>query len=162
MKLNIKMLTLYVSVVLFCLSCFTSHLIGKTYARYVVSDSASDSARVAAFKIDVESHNDFNSTQIIALNGFYPGFKKSYTFTVKNSSEVAVAFSVTAENLTDNLPIKTQLLSGGNVVKEGYLAPGAQETTFTFEIYWDSTVTDPIYAGKVDLLQLRIAAEQID
>ena len=166
MKLNMKVLTLYAAVVLLCLSCFTSHLIGKTYARYVVSDSSWDSARVAAFGMSIVSNEPkFNETQIIDIGSdFRPGSEKTYTFRVDNSkSEVAVAFSVTANNLTGNLPIVTQL-TGNNVdttTGKGYLAPNSTGT-FTFTISWEAGKTSPSYAGQVDLLQLTIKAEQVD
>ena len=78
-------------------------------------------------------------------------------FTVTNSSEVAVQYFAAVNNLTQNLPIKT------NVEKPQAKVLQPNETaTDIVKFYWDVDETNAEYMGKVDSIQIVIIAEQID
>ena len=141
--------------VLLCLTLFSFYFSGGLYARYVTKSTGSDSARVARFDVKIEANRNLYS-ELIDLGEIQPGGSQKIIFTVTNNSEVAVAFTATVENLTENLPLEIPL-SG---VPQN-LAPG-EKTTVTFAVTWDAGEDDPVNAGKTDLLELQIKAEQID
>lgn len=84
-KMNIPMLA---ACILLCLTLFSIHLTSGLYARYVTKSDGNDSARVASFNVDA-SWGEENVTIVANLqdNG-------SYTFTIKNDSEVDVKYDL--------------------------------------------------------------------
>lgn len=140
--------------VLFCLTLFSMHLTSGLYARYTTSASGSDSARVARFNIEQTGE----LTQLIELD-VYPGFAESYTLALKNNSEVAVSYTVTAEQLTMNLPLEVSL-SGST--SGTMAADAAGEVTCTLKIEWPSEDNDEARSQDIDAIRVTVRAEQID
>lgn len=80
-------LMLKAAAVLLCLVMFSTHLMGGLYARYTATGTGEDSARVAAFNVDVSGSPELVTVSTAANEGVY-------TVTVENDSEVAVAYSM--------------------------------------------------------------------
>lgn len=74
------------AAVLLCLTLFSFRLTSGLYARYITNDDASDSARVASFDVKVTGPEGADCI----VSAMSPG---KITLTVKNDSEVAVAYS---------------------------------------------------------------------
>ena len=81
-----------VALVLFCLVLFSAHLSSGILAKYKTEGDDSGTARVAASGMTVSYANptsdDDGSSIVLDENG-----SASYTFTAKNTGEVAVAYS---------------------------------------------------------------------
>lgn len=77
-KLNIPMFT---ALILLLLTMITTHMTTGLYARYTVSSSGEDSARVAKFDVDCEV------AEVTGKEG-------EYTLKVTNRSEVAVGYRI--------------------------------------------------------------------
>ena len=89
-------LLIRVALLLLCLVLLSVHLMGGMYAKFVSTGQGEDEARVAKFKVDVvfdDKPVDLNATVDYNQN------TGDYTLTVNNSSEVAVAYSVTLYNV---------------------------------------------------------------
>ena len=130
---------------------------GVSLSAYVSTASGGDEARVAKFEIVVTagSNNKVVLTEPIDI-AIKPG-ETFGEFTVTNSSEVAVQYFAAVNNLTQNLPIKT------NVEKPQAKVLQPNETaTDIVKFYWDVDETNAEYMGKVDSIQIVIIAEQID
>ncbi len=130
---------------------------GVSLSAYVSTASGGDEARVAKFEIVVTagSNNKVVLTESIDI-AIKPG-ETFGEFTVTNSSEVAVQYFAAVNNLTQNLPIKT------NVEKPQAKVLQPNETaTDIVKFYWDVDETNAEYMGKVDSIQIVIIAEQID
>ena len=106
--------------ILLCLTLVSVWLVGGLYARYTTSDSASDSARVAAFVFNVSdsTHNN-QDTHMITLSGITkPGDTETYAFIVKNSngsaiSEVSETYTITVA-LNGSMPLTATLNKAGS------------------------------------------------
>ena len=83
-KLNIPMC---VALVLLLLTMITTHLTSGLYARYSVSATSSDQARVAKFAVKGTSSGDVTVISDSSSNGIY-------AFTVTNESEVAISYTL--------------------------------------------------------------------
>ena len=97
-------LVLRTAAVLLILVLLSSSMVAGRFARYTTSASGSDSARVAKFLV----------TQTGALTTaikveITPGQRISLEVEVKNDSEVAVEYAVTADNIEQNLPLEFTL-----------------------------------------------------
>lgn len=93
-KFNIPMCAAFI---LFILTLISMHLTSGLFARYTVTATGSDTARVAKF--DVQAGVGENITMDCTL-GTDPG---KYSITVKNNSEVAVRYSITVD-FTEQIP----------------------------------------------------------
>ena len=155
--------------VLLCMTLISSYLSAGMYARYVSSDTAVDSARVAAFRI---TETGALSTSFAAT--LIPGVPCEVPVQVKNDSEVAVAYSIAIKNETKNLPLTftfkkegettSTTTNDGSFVNTDNLAPGSG-MGYTLEIYWAPTeIPDENreYIGYVDLINVTLTAEQVD
>lgn len=155
-KINIPMC---IACVLLCLTLFSFHLCGGLYAKYVVSDSSGDFARVAKFDISKDGAH-FSEVFLIEI---VPG-SVSRKIEVNNKSEVAVAYTVTIENATKNIPFEFSV-SGSTPTKDKssvvcYLGPNSERVV---EIVATWSEQDALkYMGMVDLVKLTISAEQVD
>lgn len=149
---------LYLAGVLLCLTLISVHLTSGLYARYVSSASGEDAARVARF--DVTEAGDLKTSFSALIS---PGETVKKTVTVKNNSEVAITYTVSAENLFDNLPLTFEFTKQSEQSPELYLAAG-ETADFSLSIYWptDNGKNDVSYSGKVDLVQLTLSAVQAD
>lgn len=154
-KRNIPMT---IAGVLLCLTLVSVWLMSGLYARYTTSDSASDSARVAAFVFDV---SDTNNTHMIDISGIQkPGDTETYAFIVKNSngsaiSEVSETYTITVA-LNGSMPltatlnkadsdlftVSTTATGSGSNSTTGAFTPGnssANRDTYALTVTWPST-----------------------
>jgi hypothetical protein len=97
-KVNIPMLA---ACVLLCLTLLSLHLTAGLYARYTTSGQASDTARVAAFKV-VDTPSVLEETVNFVAS---PG-ELVYTIHIDNQSETAIAYTFGVENVYGNLPLR--------------------------------------------------------
>ena len=155
-KLNIPMCA---ACILFCLTLISIHLTSGLFARYTASDRENDSARVAKFDIS-ENGAYFSESLLIETT---PGSVER-EIVVTNNSEVAVAYTVTIKNTTQNIPYSFSVASSEPTANECsvtcYLNPNSKET---IKIVADWAVEGALnYMGMVDLVEISINAEQID
>lgn len=151
---NKRPIFLYVALILFILLILSMHFSKDLYGRYFTTTNGQDGARVATFEVD----DGFASTysEVISISA-KPGDQKEFAFTVINKGEVAVRYTVSANNLTNNLPLTF-------VFTPGVLSPKDTQN-LTFTVVWDDTIlenTNPNYANKTDFIELTIVIEQID
>jgi hypothetical protein len=139
-------------------------------ARFTTSAYGDESARVASFSVDdkVEWQNTTELTADVT-----PGTSQIATIKIKNNSEVAVAYTVTVTNVTNNLPLKF-IIDGddGDPVADEYtyqssVQANSGETSFKLIISWpaDTTSADEKnldYIGMVDYITVKVTATQID
>ena len=156
----------YLAGVLLCLTLVSVHLTSGLYARYCSTASGEDSARVARFNIEQTG----KLTEHIEVD-VYPGYSsQEYDIELKNGSEVAVAYTVSVERLTSNLPL-TVTLTGGNAAGDGaglvqasgtMAANSGDAAHYTLKIAWATTNNDDILSYEIDAIRVTVAAEQID
>lgn len=155
-KINIPMC---IACVLLCLTLFSCHLCSGLYARYTTVATGSDGARVARFDVSEEEAH-FDETLFMET---VPGVTRR-TFSVINNSEVKVAYRVTVENTTRNIPFAFSV--NGSEPVEGLcsvvceLEPDSVNS-ITIDAIW-SEEGALRYVGMVDLVKLSIRAEQMD
>ena len=87
-------ITLRIAAVLLCLVLFSMHLTAGLYARYTAKQGGTDSARVAAFNVDVEGVGNSVTVDYVKGNGQDAGIQK---LKITNNSEVAVSYDITVE-----------------------------------------------------------------
>lgn len=179
-------------VVLLCLTLVSVHLAGGLFARYTATSSGSDSARVAnmsstvVFIVDGDNEEVSKTSEIL----IQPGENANITVKVRNFEgdatsataqdvcEVALACTVSARNVTGNLPLTLSLKAGdgsGNAseatgtspvsIGDGniaFQAGVASEQTFTLEINWPAVNNDSKLAFEIDALEITVNTEQVD
>ena len=154
-QFNIKTpLVFKIGVALLCAMLITSYMMSGLYARYTVTATASDSARVAKFSI-TDDLADVSKTVVLNASSIGPGEQYYYAANIINNSEVTVHYKVMLVNMTDNLPITDAILN------EGDLAPGVNESP-VISIRWDSVDVSADYAGKTDVIKIIVTVEQVD
>ena len=95
-----------------------------------------------------------------------PGETESIQIEVENDSEVVVAYSITAENPSDNLPLYFSFVEGQLGQEESAMLtqemiPGEKQT-FTLHVAWPKGDHDLAYVGRVDNIQITLNATQVD
>ena len=144
--------TMHVALLLLCAVLLSAYAIGGLYARYASGQSGDDDARVAKF-----SFSDNLDAQSIALPvTMAPGESQKVTIQVQNTGEVALKYVVKVENLTGNLPIKTQTIASD------VLLSGSDLTEFSWEITWSATENSIEKMGKMDIIRITVTVEQFD
>lgn len=158
-KLNIPMC---LAGVLLCLTLISVHLTSGLYARYTTTAEGSDLARVAVFKV-TEDRTTFSSGVVL---GVAPGEKPTTAaIHVKNDSEVAIRYTITVTNETENLPLSFRV---GDGTESAVTATGSwnmsvgSETDCVLRIYWKDVAGAEAYMGMVDKISITLTAEQID
>lgn len=132
---------------------------GSPLARYITTTSGGDSARVARFAVTTTG----TLTETIPMVTMKPGDTNSYTVKVKNESEVSIACRIEVDNTYNNLPLSFKMLKDGTQITEDTIPVGdTVERTYTLCITWHADNSDHQYAEKVDLLVIRLIAEQVD
>ncbi len=121
------------------------------YARYSTTLVNSNSARVAVFSFD----DNLDAQSKILPAALSPGESESASITIKNNGEVALAYSIKIENLTNNLPIADQIITSDAI------APGT-ETTFNWALEWPEEENSIDYMGKMDVFKVTVIVEQVD
>ena len=143
------------------------HLTGGLYARYTTTASGSDSARVARFDFTINA-DLATQFQNLSLN-MAPGENQTVQIKVQNKGEVALRCVVTAVNLTGNLPLQIEgatgdLQEGDEVVVSRDIGIG-DDLTFDWKVVWptdDPKNKDVGYMGKMDMIRITVAVEQVD
>lgn len=151
-----------VAGILFYLTLVSICLTSGLYAKYLVSDSAEDSARVAKFSV-TETATQFSSDLVVEVE---PG-TLTKEIEITNASEVAIDYTVTIKNTTNNVPFQFSLdtFSDTNVAEDTYtatcsMASGEIETHSIKVILGQENAQN--YIGMVDMITIDIVAEQID
>lgn len=145
--------------ILFCLTLFSVHLTSGLYARYTTSASGSDSARVARF--DIKQTGEL--MQLIELD-VWPGFtSEDYTIVLENNSEVAVAYTVSVERLTENLPLTLTIDGESGLAASGTMQANAVDSVnYRLQIAWGSGGNDERLSYEIDAIRVTVRVEQID
>ncbi|MBQ8184799.1 MAG: hypothetical protein IJ036_03325 [Lachnospiraceae bacterium] len=148
-----------IACVLLCLTLLSIHMTSGLFARYTTSDSAMDSARVAAFHV-TESRRSFSEELVLPLS---PGTFETQIL-VTNQSEVAIQYEIHVENVTRNVPLQFQIGTDSPSFTDSAalysLAPDSQDT-YTITIIWEQE-NAWYYAGMVDLIEITLSAQQTD
>ena len=82
-------LLLRIALILLCMVAFSTSMLAGLYARYTAKGRGDDTARVAKFDVNVEGISE--NVTVDASQGETSG---TYTFTVKNDSEVAITYDL--------------------------------------------------------------------
>ena len=149
-------IVLRAAAVLLILVLFTTSIVSGRYARYTSSATGHDSARVAKFRVTEEGIDG----QMIKVS-IAPGQTVKHEIIVHNDSEVAIAYSVIADNKHQNLPLTISVSDGKTTGSSVTLDPGVTKTV-NLQIYWDETKNEDKYIGMVDTIHLVLTAAQID
>lgn len=173
---------LYLIVALLLLGAVGSTLlVSSPMARYITTATGSASARVAKFNVKIGelkltegtsggtgtvAGQTQTETQTVKIDPMQPGDVREYTVTVTSNSEVAVRFRLEVTNIYSNIPLTIEVLDeeGNSIETDGaVLQAGDAEThTYTLRISWDESESDPKYAERVDILTIRMVAEQVN
>ena len=165
-----------VSGILLCLTLITSYMTAGMYARFVSSDTGSDSARVAAFRVTESGEVSQSFSAALA-----PGRPHMTQIVVDNASEVAVTYTISIKNESRNLPVVfilsdaahgtadefiangTPLNAESNYSYVGYIQPSTV-CTYYLMIHWPPTTeeNDIQYIGMVDRINVTLTATQTD
>ncbi|MBQ7035663.1 MAG: hypothetical protein IJN34_08005 [Clostridia bacterium] len=147
--------------ILLCLTLFSLHFTGGLYAKYTAKGSGGDDARVARFNI-TEDRSNFSETLKIETT---PG-KVEEKIIVTNSSEVAIAYTVTIKNRTQNIPYSFSVDNSAPSLDEcsvtHYLEPNTSSAEIPIVAEWENNETATNYIGMVDLIDITIHAQQVD
>ena len=155
-KVNIPMLA---ACVLLCLTLLSLHLTAGLYARYTTSGQASDTARVAAFKV-VDTPSVLEETVNFVAS---PG-ELVYTIHIDNQSETAIAYTFGVENVYGNLPLRFSVNNSAPTVGSASLSMNMaadSSATLTLSVLWEQEGS-AAYIGMVDMLRFTVEAAQID
>jgi len=164
-QLNIKTpLVFKLGVVLLVVLMLTFHMTGGLYARYSTTASGGDSARVAKFDFEIGA-DSITQFQNLSLD-MAPGENQTVQIKVQNKGEVALRCVVTAVNLTGNLPIQiaeaTGDLQNGDIVAVSRDIGIGGTVEFDWTVVWPEADADITYVGKIDVIKITVAVEQID
>lgn len=148
---------LIVAFILIILTAISFSLVVATYSRYIttkINSSENDGTNPEVAKFDVSEYLDgvgeFDTLSITLK----PGEKKIQNIIVSNSSEVAISYTISLENVTNNLPLEFTNYSGTINANETNVA-------CSVTISWDELKNSPEFAGKTDVIRIIITAEQI-
>ncbi|XCP85916.1 hypothetical protein ABXS75_03690 [Roseburia hominis] len=165
------------AMVLLCMVLVLTYITAGLLAKYAAMGTGQDQARVASY--DVTANMPAFETEIPVV--LKPGESKEYTFTITNSSEVAVQMQAALQT-EGNLPLKIEHQKGtaesgnwqtltGNIQTESGttctwsdpLAAGdVEEQTYRIRISWAENCSEYQYANGVEAVKLTITASQID
>lgn len=142
-----------VACILFYFTLVSVWMTSGLYAKYVSADSAEDSARVAKFEV-TEDVTQFSKDLLIEIS---PGVL-SQDIQIVNNSEVAIDYTITLKNTTNNVPL-TFTVDNKNEMTFS-MAAGATETHSMEVVFAQENAQE--YAGMVDMITISIVAEQLD
>ncbi len=165
---------MYTVAVLLCATLFSMYLVGGLYARYTTNMVGSDSASVAEFNI-TEEGTLFENVE----TNITPGETQGVSLIITNKSDVAMEYTLTVENVTDNIeplkfvlksadgsvsPVPTDSHENGISINSVRQLPGEHTDNYTLNIVWEPTDEKDALAriGMVDYITVSITATQID
>ena len=131
---------------------------GISFARYSTSVDSTGAARVAAFRITTTLAS---TTQTLDTTDAAASY--AHSFTVTNSSEVAVSYHVILSNVPAGVTVTCKVgdadareITGGTAVPLGTLAPGTTSTTITltFAVPKETTVAETNIGITVNAVQI--------
>lgn len=147
-----------VAAVLLCMTLVSIHITSGLYAKYTVSEDASDNAKVAQFHIETDL--DYitmglgdNETPLFELGGTSATEKAEILFYIESRSEVAASYSVTAAFGTA-LPNYVTLTLSDGIKSETVVADGTK-ATFEFQEFGSIAAfegSDEEHALRTDLV----------
>ena len=159
---------LRIASVLLVLVLFSTSIVTGRLARYVTTDSGSDSSRVAVFNLTQSgvAEEDF-------MTHIAPGTEVFHTIEVQNLSEVAMSYTIQLVKESHNLPGMTFYMLGEDehgtpvgtfdpptlTFKDSFPA-GSQKRIIQLKTSWHNP--NPANAEKVDWIRILLTAEQID
>lgn len=148
---------LIVAFILIILTAISFSLVVATYSRYITtkinsSENNGNNPEVAKFDVSeyLDGVGEFDTLSITLK----PGEEKVQNIIVSNSSEVAISYTISLENVTNNLPLEFTNYSGTINANETNVA-------CSVTISWDELKNSPEFAGKTDVIRIIITAEQI-
>ena len=140
----------YLLIVTFLLS-------GVSFSQYATTTSGEESARVAAF--DVSQTGSFSALFQLQV---MPGFRETYEIVLTNKSEVTVDYTLSAEQLADNIPLQIRFLDeSGLTVSDSFSAGSSESRTYTLEVVWDASKNNAAYSYEVDAIRVVLTATQV-
>ena len=149
-----------IAAALICLVLISTHMMSGLYAKYTSRGTGSDSARVAAFDVNVTGTPDavaVSCTESGIANG-------TYTLTVENQSEVAVRYTLMVTVTGDG----AAAVVGSFDSSEGALEAGTTSKvhTLTFSVSDWSLLTQAVKGSSATTKSLKftvtVNAEQVD
>lgn len=129
-----------IALVLLCLVMLSVHLMGSLFARYTTAGNGADSARVAAFSVDVNG-----APENLNINVLSSSESGSYVITIENDSEVAVRYTISVAVTPVNNQFDAASIAATLDTDTGILAPGPDVTgshTLTFSVIDWTDVTE--------------------
>ena len=146
-QLNIKTpLVFRIGVALLCAMLITSHMTGGLYARYHFGATGNSTASVAKFSVSCSSSDD-NTTKTLEIGSEET---VTYSFTVTNTSDVTIQYTITIENLPQGVNVSGN--SGTFTLKYG----ASENHTLTFK------ATDSAAEVTEQKVSIKINAVQVD
>ena len=146
-QLNIKTPFVFrVGVALLCMLLITLHMVGGMYAKYSSSVSATGQVRVAVFDVRCIS-GDENSSKTLKIG---TGESVTYSFTVKNLSDVSIQYNTVIENLPVGVVVEGN--DGPFFLKYG------EDQSHTLFFY----ATDEAIEVSAQQISVKINATQVD
>lgn len=157
--------------ILLCFTIVSSYLTAGIFARFVSSDTASDSARVATFNVDKQGA----LTTSFAAE-FVPDVPCYKEIVVQNKSEVAIEYTITILNKSNNMDLwfrfgtdeddlRKNTLTPEVATYTTYFASSSEQKRYVLEIIWKSS-GDPLrdleYMGAVDQIAVTLIATQVN
>jgi len=168
---------LRLAMVLLCLILASSCYYAGVLARYTTAVTSSDTARVAKFLITEEIDGETFQFGVDSVS-IAPGEEeqKAALLGITNSSEVAVKYTITVKNETENLPVDISIndlntstgkkkIGSNTVTFETELSPGDGNQTYQLNLKWQAgkSGTEALaYMGMVDYFSITAEAVQID
>lgn len=130
-----------------------------TSSRFTSEAKGISTGYVAKFDVKLiidEETVDAEDAHYITLEDLYPGMSsRQATLTVKNDSDVTVAYTLGASTLGE-LPLTLSFYSMQGTLKSG------ESATFALTVNWDKTKNDIKFSEEIDLIRITLDAEQCD
>ena len=142
----------YVGVLLLCVTMMSVHMSSGLYARYTsVASGDEASARVATFSYTGGSPQITSRELVVKVT---PNVPIEYDFSFTNEGETAIRYTVSVENLSGNLPLLLEDITG-------IVEINGNETD-TYTIGWESDKYDEEFSHMVDIIRMTVRIEQVD
>ncbi len=135
-----------IGVALLCAMMLSCHMMRGLYARYFTTATGSDTASVAIFDV-VCSSNDANTSKSLEIGSTDT---VTYVFTVKNTSDVTIQYTIEIENLPQGVTVS------GNSGNFSLGFGASREHTLTFQ------ATDSATEVAEQKISVKINAVQVD
>ncbi|MBR5253271.1 MAG: hypothetical protein IKV39_05290 [Clostridia bacterium] len=169
-KHSVREIIITTASILLCLTLISTYLTAGMFARYVSSDSASDSARVATFNVD-----ESGALVTSFAAEFIPNVPSYKDILIQNKSEVAISYTITIRNETNNMNLSFRCGKDKNNLEpmtpteDGFsytvhFEPNAVGQQYVLEILWNAPNSNIAlqYMGAVDLVTVTLVASQVD